>query len=87
MPEGVFKVSGSGGRTSILILEKNKEVGKLGDYKIFVDCAKKVGFDHKKKKGPILYKREESTGDFLFNKQNDRVIENDLLNIPQNEIL
>lgn len=81
LPDGVFKVSGSGGKTSILILQKYNSSNELGDYNIFVDRAEKVGFDHKKKGIPVLHKREETTGTFLFDEQNEKIIENDLLDI------
>ncbi len=81
LPDGVFKCSGSGGKTSILVLEKRKETSKLGNYNIFVDSAEKVGFDHKTKRAPILHKRDESDGVFLYDERNEKVIENDLFNI------
>ena len=76
LPDNVFKCTGSGGRTSILVLEKDKN--KKENYNIFVDKCIKVGFDHTKKTIPPLLKRDEQTGAFLHNEENENIIENDL---------
>lgn len=79
LPDNVFKCTGSGGKTSILILQKIQN--KTDNYSFFIDRAEKVGFDHKSKFIPPLYKRNILTGSFLHNKENENIIENDLFEI------
>ena len=81
LPNNVFKSTGSGGRTSILIAQKTNE--KFDNYTFFVDKAEKVGFDHKKKYIPPLYKKDALTGSLLHNEENDLIVENDLLEIKK----
>ena len=82
LPNNVFKCTGSGGRTSILILEKNLSQ-KKENYFIFVHKANKVGFDHTRKQIPPLYYRNEETGTFSYDDENNPIIDNELLSIEK----
>ncbi len=82
LPNNVFKCTGSGGRTSILILEKNTSQ-KKENYYFFVHKANKVGFDHTRKQIPLLLHRNEETGAFSYDNENNPVIDNDLVSIEK----
>jgi type I restriction enzyme M protein len=74
LPEGTFKKSGASVTPLILFVEKTKP-DKL-NYNIFFDSAKKIGFDFSKDTAPVIYTRDEETGNFIF-KENRRVLDSD----------
>ncbi|WP_029512154.1 MULTISPECIES: N-6 DNA methylase [Mesoplasma] len=78
LPPGAFKGADTGVKTDILIIKK-EILDK--DYKIFVEAPKKIGFDFKSNKLSIMYKRDEKTGSFLYDDQNDKIIDSDLTEI------
>nr|AYC64318.1 hypothetical protein [Pseudochlorodesmis sp. HV01306a] len=79
LPEGVFKKSDAesdaGGFTTILFFKKEKIET---DYKIFVDVAIKIGFNHTSKNQPKIFKRDEN-GDFILDENNNKILDNDLI--------
>lgn len=80
LPEDVFRKSKAGGWTSILILKKEK---MTVDYEIFLAQVKKIGFDHKRKKTPKLWRRDPQTGDIIRDQENRPIPDNELIKIAQ----
>ena len=76
LPYNLFKNSGAGGNTNILIVKKEKY---QGDYKIFVDVVRNIGFEYDKKKGKPIYKRDSQTGEYLKDEENNLILQNELL--------
>ena len=80
LPENVFRKSGAGGYTSILILSKEKTTV---DYEIFLARVKKIGFDHTRKKTPKLWQRDPQTGDMERDEQNRPIPDNELIEVAK----
>ena len=76
LPYNLFKSSGAGGNTNILIVKKEK-IEK--DYKIFLDVVRNIGFEYDKKKGNLIYKRDKNTGEVLKDEENNNLLENEFL--------
>ena len=77
LPEGVFRKSKAGGFTTILFFKKEKI---KTDYKIFIDVAKKIGFDQTRKNVPKIFKRDNN-GNFLLDQNNNKIVDNDFIEI------
>ena len=82
LPDNVFKKSGAGGKTSILIAQKTTKIPD--EYDVFMATADKVGFHHRKKGAPPLYKRDEETGDLFYEEEGSLpLVDNDLIQIQK----
>ena len=79
LPGDLFKKSNASGYTSLLILQK--EVVNT-DYEIFLAEVKNIGFEHKRKTLPKLYKKDEN-GNNLLDEENRPMPDNDLLEIKK----
>jgi len=66
-------------KTSVLFLEKKKINEVKEDYEIFMAIANKVGHD---KNGKVAYRMNER-GEYILDKNGDRVVDDDLLNITE----
>ena len=77
LPDGTFKGAGTGVKTEILIVKKYKN---HNNYNVFFSEVKNIGFDYKKDKLPTLYIRDNSNGNFILDKQNNRILNNDFVN-------
>ena len=80
LPEHVFKKSGAGGYTTLLILQKGKTDE---NYEIFTAEIKKIGFEHKRKNLPKLYKVDNKTGEKLLDVENRPIPDNDFIEVEK----
>jgi len=76
LPEGAFKGAGTGVKTGILIVKKEKTDKK--NYKIFTAVAENIGFDYKAKDLKKLYQKDLATGNFILDKYNRKISLTDL---------
>lgn len=77
MPEGAFKNSGTGVKTGVLIVKKEK---MNNNYKIFTDVAINIGFNYHTKHGERLYKLNNA-GEYVLDGDNKKIVLTDLLDI------
>lgn len=80
MPDGAFKGANTGVKTDLLVVKKQKVDG---DYKIFVDTAKKIGFDYSTKSLPTIFKKDEENGKYLLDENNDLIVDSDFTEIAK----
>ena len=80
LPEGAFKGANTGVKTGILIVKKEKI---NTNYKIFTAVAENIGFDFKAKGLNKLYQKDKTNGNFILDKNNNKIPLTDLKNIAE----
>ena len=79
LPDNAFARSGTGVATSILIIQ-NKKIE--GDYPIFIQEVKDIGYILNKKNTPLKY-RINSEGYYIYDNQINPIIHNDLIQVKK----
>jgi len=82
LPCNTFKRSGTGVNTSLWIIQRTTQ--KINE--IFIKNINEIGYVLNKKNTPVKYKVDKTTGDFILDNNNNKIIVNDLINI-QNEFM
>ena len=77
LPCNTFKRSGTGVNTSIWIIQRTTQ--KINE--IFIKNINEIGYVLNKKNTPVKYKVDKTTGDFILDNNNNKIIVNDLINI------
>lgn len=78
LPHNTFKRSGTGVNTYLLIVQKKSE---KKDYPILIERLENIGYNLKNKNTPIKYKIDKPTGNFILNKNNKKIKDNDFYDL------
>lgn len=74
-PKNTFKRSGTGVDTCMWIIQKKEIINK--PYNIFIERVENIGYDLTKKNTPCKYKINTDSGEYILDKNNNKIIDND----------